>query len=331
VVFDRVTSQKAEYPKRWLLHSVYRPELNGTETFDGVIPYSPRIPGKPEGVKLRGSKHGGTSESRDTDLVTIRGWNFGPSDGRLVCRTLLPAKHVTRVVGGPDLRGKTRTVLVKPYNVGHKIFVESVDGFHTLDFVYLGETKQAYSYGNYGNPNWPVDDVYYRGWGKIKSVDRKSGAITMWPYCYGIPNLPAGAAVIRSGHANDQSFEFMDAEYNQWPIYGEGVANAGPYYDQHGAWRIEVEPVESNKDEVFLHVMLACDKETLAKSESAVRDQVKLSRNGNSISLRIEGKTRTYRLLFKTESSDARLIITEAGKILLDNQLTSEAIKARTK
>jgi hypothetical protein len=234
-------------------------------------------------------------------------------------------------VGGSDLRGKTRTVLVKPYNDGNTIFVESADGFHTGDFVYLNETKQPYSYGNYGNPHWPVDDVLYRGWGKIKSVDRKTGAITMWPYRYGIPNSPAGVPVIRSDHANDQAFEFMDAEYNQWPMYGEGVANAGPFYMQHGAWRIEVEPIEKETADLFLHVMLACDNETLVESRAALTHNIKLSRDKHLISLEIEGSKRTYELKFDAGSSDARVTAKESGKIILDHPLTPEAIKARTK
>lgn len=329
IVFDQVVSAKAEYPKRWLLHSIYRPELDGKETFDGVIPYSTKIPGKHQGIKLQGSKRGGISESKDTNLITIQGWNFGPSDGRLVCRTLLPAKHITRVVGGSDSRGVKRTVLAKPYQDGEMIFVESLDGFEIDDFVYLGETKVPYSKSSWGSPHWPVDDVFYQGWGKIKSIDPKAKAITMVPYRFNIPNLPAGTGVIRSDHANAKSFEFMDAEYNQWQMYGEGVANAGPFYMQHGVWRVEVEPVEQKAADTFLHVMLACDKDTLAECKAVLKEKVTLIENGNSIDLRIEGKTRTYRLVFQKGSSDAHVTVTEPGKTVLDNELTQTAIKAR--
>jgi len=331
VVFDRVTSTKVEYPKRWLLHSIYRPELNGTETFDGVIPYSKEIPGKPAGVRLRGSKHGGISESRDTNIVTIRGWNCGPSEGRLVVRTLIPERHITRVVGGSDSKGTRKTALSKPYKGGNTIFVQSLDGFEMGDFVYLGETANAYSYGSYGSPNWPVDDVLYQGWGKIQGVDPKANSINMVPYGYGIPDLPEGTAVIRSDHANGKAFEFMDAEYNQWPMHGEGVANAGPFYMQHGCWRVEVEPIEQKTAEIFLHVMLPCDKDTLVKSEAALREKIKLVKNDDSIDLEIEGKTRIYKLGFKVGSPDAHVTVIEAGKTLLDNKLTRDAIRARAK
>ncbi len=329
VVFDRVISTKAEYPKRWLLHSVYRPELDGRETFDGIIPYSKKIPGKPNGVKLRGNKHGGISESRDTSIMTVRGWNFGPSDGRLVCRTLLPAKHITRIVGGSDPIGVQRTALAKPYTGGGTIVVSNIDGFEIGDFVYLGKTEKPYSKSNLGHPHWPVDDVFYEGWCNIQSIDPKTNAITMAPYRYGIPNLPEGTVVIRSDHANAKAFEFMDAEYNQWPMHGEAVANAGPFYMQHGCWRVEIEPIEKKKTDVFMHVMLPCDKYTLAESQVNLKEKISFSKNKDLIHLKIEGKNRNYKLVFKTESSYAYVTVTEKGKTILDNELTCADIKAR--
>ena len=304
VIFDRITSTRAEYPKRWLLHSIYRPELNGKETFDGIIPYSKKIPGKPKGVKLRGSRHGGISESRDTNMITIRGWDFGPSDGRLVCRTLLPKNHITRVVGGSDPGGIHRTALAKPYTGGGTIVVNSIDGFKIGDFAYLEATEMPYSKSTRGRPHWPVDDVLYRGWGKIQTVNLQTNAMTMAPYRYVIPKFPEDTVVIRSDHANAKAFEFMDAEYNQWPMHGEAVANAGPFYMQHGCWRVEVEPTEKKKTNFFLHVMLPCDKNTLTESQSALKRKVKLTENGDSINLEIEGKAKNFQIIFKKNISD---------------------------
>jgi hypothetical protein len=329
VVFDRVVSTKPEYPKRWLLHSVYRPELDGKESFEGLIPYSNKIPGKPAGERLRGDKRGGISESRDTNISIIRGWNFGPSEGRLVVRTLLPEKHITRLIGGVDSRGVKKTILARNYSGGETIFVESIEGFEIGDMVYPGETKQPYTNGTFGHPNWPVDDVYYQGWGKIKSIDQKQKSITMVTYHYGIPNLLAGTLVMRSDHANANSYEFMNAEYNQWQMYGETIANAGPFYDQHGSWRIEVEPMEKRANDVFLHVMLPCDKDTLAESQRSVKENVKIAQGNKTAELEINGKKRTYKVIFDIDSPDARITVTEANKTLLDNHLTRDAIKTR--
>jgi hypothetical protein len=331
IVFDRVDSSKAGYPKRWLLHSVYRPEIDGSEKFDGVIPYTMKIPSKPGGVRLCGDKRGGISESRDAHTVTIKGWNFGPSDGRLVSRTVLPEKHITRIVGGGDARGIKRTVLAEAYNGGDTISVDNVDGFEIDDFVYVGETNKPYTDSTRGRPHWPVEDVLYQGWGKIQSVDSKKKSITMVRYRHSIPNLPAGTVVTRSNHGNANAYEFMDAEYNQWPMYGESVANAGPYHMQHGSWRVEVEPVEQKTADVFLHVMLPCDRQNLAESQAAVREKVRLIRNDDTISLEIKGKVRTYKIAFKANSPDAHVTVVEGDKKIVDNELSHSAIKARAK
>jgi hypothetical protein len=322
LIFDRIISTKAEYPKRWLLHSVYRPELNGKETFDGIIPYSKKIPTKPEGVKLYGHAHGGISESTDTDMITIRGWNFGSSDGRLVCRTLLPEKHITRVVGGSDLRGVKKTKLAKPYKGGSTITVENSDGFEIGDFAYLGETNKPYSNSSWGRPHWPVDDVFYRGWGKIQSVDRRKNILTMVPYRFSIPHFPEGTMVVRCDHANAEAFEFMDAEYNQWPMHGESVANAGPFNMQHGCWRLEIEPIEKKRADVFLHVMVPCDKDILIESQAALKEKVKLVRKEEMITLEIEGKLRKYKLVFNKDSPDVHVTVRENGNTIVDNSLT---------
>lgn len=330
VLFDRVNSTDPESPKRWLLHSVYRPQLDGKEAFNGVIPYSNKIPGKPKGVKLRGNRHGGISESRDTTTITIRGWNFGPSDGRLVCRTLLPERHITRVVGGSDPLGVRKTKLAKTHKGGETIFVQSTDGFEIGDFVYLGATENPYSHSKYGHPNWPVEDVFYKGWGKIQSVDLKTNAITFSPWRFAIPKLPPGTMVIRSDHANTKAFEFMDAEYNQWPMEGTNFLNSGPFNMQHGCWRIEVEPIEKKKADGFLHVMLPCDKKTLPEGRSMLKEKIKFKKDENSIILDIVGKTKTYKLVFKSDSPDAHVTVKESGKTIVNNELTRAAIQNRT-
>jgi subtilase family serine protease len=75
VVLDRVTALGSSWPKRWLLHSVEEPAVNG-----GVS--SEQVPG-----------HIATHEG---DLVTI-----SRAGGRLFGRTLLPSPARIRKVGGP--------------------------------------------------------------------------------------------------------------------------------------------------------------------------------------------------------------------------------------
>ncbi len=332
VVFDRVHSTDAESPKRWLLHSIYRPELDGQETFDGIIPYSRKIPGKPKGVPLQGNLRGGISESLDTGMITLRAWNLGPSEGRLVCRTLLPERHLTRVVGGAGPRPVRKTQLTRPYKGGKEVVVENSEGFEPGDFVYLGETKWPYSKETSGKPCWPVDDVFYRGYGKILSTDPATNTITMKPYRALIPPLPEGTLVIRSDHANAQAFEFLDAEYNQWPMEGESAANAGPFHMQHGSCRVEVEPVKPRQADAFLHVMVPCDLETLQPSQAALKENVHLLQKDDAVILDITGKTRRFLLTFASDSPAARLVVEELdnGRTILDNDLTQSGIAERT-
>ncbi len=319
VIFDRVTSTKADYPKRWLLHSVYRPEHEGIEKFSGTIPFKVHVQGKPQGVELCGTIHGGISHVANPGVITIKGWNFGPSDGRLLIRTMLPSHAITRFVGGGDEKGVRNTVLASSYTGGNTIHVRDAKGFAPGDFIYVGPTDMPYSEGLRGHPNWLVDDVYYKGWGKIKKVDPKNGYIVLMDHRYGIPKLPDGTIVLRSDHANGNSYEFMDVEYNQWQMYGEAVANAGPYTMQHGNWRMEVEPTQLKKDTIFLHVMIPCDTKTQTEKRRLLRENIKLTEDNRSIGLELDGSKRKYILTFQKKTPYANLVIIENGKKKLTN------------
>lgn len=316
IVFDKVNTTKDEFPARWLLHSIYRPELNGRESFSGVIPQSRKIPGKPQGAKLQGDVRGGISESRDTDVITIKGWNFGPTDGRLLVRTLLPERHVTRLVGGGDQKGTQRTILAKPYEGGNVIYLRDVAGVMPGDFIYAGETGRPYDKGNSGKPNWLVDDVYYQGWGKVEDVDSATGRVTFVAYRFGLPTLPEGATVIRSNHGNAGSYEFMDAEYTQWEMSGESVANAGPYNMQHGNWRIEIEPIESVKNNLFLHVLLPCDSGNLIKNNNIITSKISAVKVKEIIRLDITGRNYKYDIELHEKDAIIHIEITDADKTI---------------
>lgn len=117
----------------------------------------------------------------------------------------------------------------------------------------------------------------------------------------------------------------MDAEYNQWQMYGEAVANAGPYYMQHGNWRVEIEPSGQQKEDVFLHVMIPCDSATTGESRRTLKNKVKTIRKGDVIELELRGKSRVYRIQFNAKSQDARIIVAENQKLLLDKDLGQSA------
>ena len=90
VVFDRVTSTDAAFEKRWLLHTIERPAIDGRYTEGGVD-------GK-GGLNAAGGTGG--SVSLDASLVTVR-----ENQGQLFCRTLLPERHRTVLRGGPNEKG----------------------------------------------------------------------------------------------------------------------------------------------------------------------------------------------------------------------------------
>ncbi len=85
-------------------------------------------------------------------------------------------------------------------------------------------------------------------------------------YRYSIPRLPEEASCCAAGTPNKNSFEFLDAEYKQWQMYGESVANAGPLY--HAARQLAHGSGASRMsgDTIFLHVMIPCETSTLSAS-----------------------------------------------------------------
>ena len=114
----------------------------------------------------------------------------------------------------------------------------------------------------------------------------------------------------------------MDAEFKQWEMQGETVANAGPYYMQHGNWRVEVEPLEHKKEDVFLHVMLPCDTASLEKSKISLRENVIYSRDGDSLKIELKGANRTYIMLFNQKTTDFQVNVFESGKLIHDSLQT---------
>jgi hypothetical protein len=91
VVLDRVTATDPAFEKRWLLHTIEQPRIDGAYSAGGVD-------GK-GGMNPAGGTPG--SISTDSSLVTV-----DENKGRLFCRTLLPRPHKTVIRGGPNARGQ---------------------------------------------------------------------------------------------------------------------------------------------------------------------------------------------------------------------------------
>jgi hypothetical protein len=75
--------------------------------------------------------------------------------------------------------------------------------------------------------------------------------------------------------------------------------------------------------------MLPCDKETLVASQAALREKVKLVRNDDSVEIEVEGKQRIYKVVFAAGAQTAHITVSEKGQMILDNELSREAIKRR--
>jgi len=79
LVYDRITSTSAEYPKKWLLHMVNKPESPGVKV-------------------LKGEADNGILETADKCLAVTNG------KGAMDVQALLPEQSRWLVLGGPDYR-----------------------------------------------------------------------------------------------------------------------------------------------------------------------------------------------------------------------------------
>jgi hypothetical protein len=84
LVYDRVAASQADFDQRWLLHFQDAPAVDGRKPGPGETSYS-------DALQVELQRQG---------RLDLSGRSFA-YDGRLTVRTLLPASHVTRIVGGP--------------------------------------------------------------------------------------------------------------------------------------------------------------------------------------------------------------------------------------
>jgi hypothetical protein len=83
LVYDRVVARRPEFEQRWLLHFQDAPIVDGRPPEPGDVAYA-----SPARVEMQ-------RQGR----LDLGGRSFA-YDGRLIVRTLVPASHVTRIVGG---------------------------------------------------------------------------------------------------------------------------------------------------------------------------------------------------------------------------------------
>jgi len=93
LVFDRVSSTNKDFKKKWLLHSIGEPILNGIEDFTCAEDLQAGE------AACQGDPNAGISKSYDSNLAKITNGN-----ARLFCKTLLPNNPVIRKLGGEGYR-----------------------------------------------------------------------------------------------------------------------------------------------------------------------------------------------------------------------------------
>jgi len=240
VVFDRVCSLDPSYEKKWLLHTVGEPRMDGR-------PVSVEVP-----------QH---LETYPAGTVLIE--NGG---GRLYCRTLFPARYLTRKVGGGATVSKVKA---DPRNRGRA----RLDG--TIHGVYRRVSPSIAS-DNAIREDWVIEFL-------DRSRFRVTGSVTGEDGTGNLGNSKNSVFVSRSGRifiprTNWQGrpekgdrfyFSVLSPSYRFWangknraPVT-RGIVKImkeGSKVDP-GNWRIEVIPLEKRKFTTFLHFLYPCDRD----------------------------------------------------------------------
>jgi len=309
VVFDRVNSTNANFPKRWLLHSAYEPKLNGTEQ-----------------PVTCGSHAEGHSQSTNSDLVTITN-TAGTNSGRLFSKTLLPelGKFKINKIGGQGYattpkpgnnQGNASLAGVEP-NTNSLITEKwTITFINSTDFNASTDVR-----GNAGTgsttTNWSSSGYLY----KVKIPT------TAWS------GTPAAGDTFtfetKTGH------QFEDAQCNNWPTYRT-------WQEWHGAWRVEVEPTVVQTDDLFLHVLQPTDASVNQMAPSSRIDSTDGNMTGALVDNRLVlfGKSGKYpgqvKYNLKGTGAVKNLLVdltpfikyTLEDKDLTTNQTTTRAITA---
>jgi hypothetical protein len=105
VVFDKIDSTNPDFKKTWLLHTVGKPEFDGTNEI------------------LNGNNDGGIYISSDSELLTVPG-----EDYQLYSKTLLPKNPIIKVLGGGVTTTLTQSIPNNEDSI-NSISVQSTSNF----------------------------------------------------------------------------------------------------------------------------------------------------------------------------------------------------------
>jgi len=276
VMFDRVRSLDPSYEKRWLMHSVGEPRMDGN-LLHSEVPYH--------------------LETYSAGTVVIEN-----GEGRLFCRTLFPEKFKIRKIGGG-----AQITAVKPgiANSGNT----SLKGITTGIFKKVSPsiaTEQAIS------EDWKIsftDSETFTIQGSVTGNDGKGSLSGKKSRVFisdsGRIFIPKKQWQGTPGPGDTFSFSVLSPSYRFW-VGGKNhpPPNVKKLVQQFqegapldpGNWRIEVIPENRRKYDFFLHFLYPCDrdpsgivpdvKEVMSSNDVfkglAVRDWVLMFQNRSS-------------------------------------------------
>jgi hypothetical protein len=315
VIFDRVETTRPELDKRWLLHTVGEPRVDG---------------------KLLSAEVPGHIEEYDGHLTVSQG-----NESAIVrCHTLLPAKAVVRRVGGsiPKIPSST---LVRVPKTTHRMGTGSRWAWtDPLILYYNDELTQKKLGALCIERNSPTDAEY--------EVTDREVHIKLHAYERGrtdevrvkLADCPTLLDVVREVGRADlwhcsvhylPGYEYYTEGVNYAPAYGldewvQPVKLAPELTGEpsdYGSWRIEVRPAKPATRDYFLHVLRV--QRTAEDELGEVAGQDAPDRAQATVTL----GGRTYAIAFaKTGELGGHIRITEAdGTVAADADFVSKIVQ----
>lgn len=314
VVFDRVETTRPDVEKRWLLHLVGEPRIEGkllkTHVKGHIEDYA-----------------GGPVHSRGRGAASVR------------CHTLLPAERVVRRVGGAIADIPTSALVRVPRST-HRMgtgsrwhwseplslkYKDKLTGKALPAILFQTNTPTRVDYEISKDELTMRFDAYERG--RVSEARIKLGEV---------PNLFALAHALHKTtlwHVTVHylpGYEWYSAGVNYAPSLGRmetdvggttAAAAAAP--KSHGSWRIEVYPAKPAVRNYFLHVLQALP------GKDAELASVRASETPDRAEATIVLGKRVYTLSFdKTGPVGGRMRITSAGGDVLANRaFTGEIVQ----
>ncbi len=315
VVFDRVETTRPQLEKRWLMHMVGEPRIDG---------------------KLVRTQVKGHIEDYDGGLTVSRG-----SGGAILrCHTLLPAQRVIRRVGGPISKIPTATLARVP-RTRHRMGTGSRWHFTNPLILYYNDpltgTKRpaiAFERDTPTDVDYEVTDkhlymkfdAYERGRIHELKLELADYADLLELVCE-IGRRKIWHVPLRYLPGYEYYNEGMNyaPAYRSWDSARQTIPELFGGHNEQGSWRIEVYPAKPAARDYFLNVI------RVLTTEGAEEGSVRLNDAADRAETTIVLGGRIYAIAFNKKGDvggSIRITDTE-GKVLADAPLATKVIQAK--